>query len=218
MNQESELIAASLIASTGQSKQLDNPYRHWLLADCFPSATLDAVLDLPFEAPNLEGVSGKRELHNATRTYFDQGHRQEFPVCEAVSQAFFGQALVSHFSSFFSINLADTYLRIEFAQDIDGFWLQPHTDLGVKLFTMLLYLSTDPTHVDLGTDIYDEQQNWVSRSPFYSNNALVFIPSENTYHGFEARPIRGVRKSLIINYVTEEWRAREQLAFSDPIL
>ena len=39
-----------------------------------------------------------------------------------------------------------TYLRIEFAQDIDGFWLEPHTDLGVKVFTMLLYLSKDPSH------------------------------------------------------------------------
>ena len=30
-------------------------------------------------------------------------------------------------------------------------------------------------------------------------------------HGFEKRQIKGVRTSLIINYVTNEWRAREQL-------
>ena len=29
----------------------------------------------------------------------------------------------------------------------------------------------------------------------------------------EPRQIDGVRKSVIINYVTSEWRAREQLAF-----
>jgi hypothetical protein len=44
---------------------------------------------------------------------------------------------------------------------------------------------------------------------------MVFVPSNNTYHGFEKRPIKGVRTSLIINYVTNEWRAREQLAFPD---
>ena len=37
----------------------------------------------------------------------------------------------------------------------------------------------------------------------------------NTYHGFEKRPIKGVRTSLIINYVTNEWRAREQLSFPE---
>ncbi|MEM9358310.1 MAG: 2OG-Fe(II) oxygenase, partial [Pseudomonadota bacterium] len=47
------------------------------------------------------------------------------------------------------------------------------------------------------------------------NAAMVFVPSDITYHGFEPRPIEGVRKSLIINYVTDEWRAREQLAFPE---
>ena len=44
---------------------------------------------------------------------------------------------------------------------------------------------------------------------------MVFVPSDITYHGFEPRPIEGVRNSLIINYVTNEWRAREQLAFPE---
>jgi hypothetical protein len=33
--------------------------------------------------------------------------------------------------------------RVEYAQDVDGFWLEPHTGLGVKTFTTLLYLSTE---------------------------------------------------------------------------
>jgi hypothetical protein len=44
---------------------------------------------------------------------------------------------------------------------------------------------------------------------------MIFVPSNNTYHGFEKRPIKGVRTSLIINYVTNEWRAREQLSFPE---
>ena len=45
--------------------------------------------------------------------------------------------------------------------------------------------------------------------------ALAFVPSDNTWHGFAPREIKQVRKSLIINYVTPEWRAREQLASPD---
>ncbi len=42
---------------------------------------------------------------------------------------------------------------------------------------------------------------------------MIFVPSDSTYHGFEPREIQGIRKSVIINYVTNEWRAREQLAY-----
>ncbi|MEW5963513.1 MAG: 2OG-Fe(II) oxygenase, partial [Pseudomonadota bacterium] len=123
--------------------------------------------------------------------------------------------LTDRIESSFGTKLAGSYLRVEYAQDSGGFWLEPHTDLGVKLFTMLLYMSRDPEHADLGTDIYDTGKRHVGRSPFASNTAFVFVPSDITFHGFEPRTIPGVRKSIIINYVTNEWRAREQLAFPD---
>jgi hypothetical protein len=208
-----EDIVRHFIKSIDSGKRSDQPYRNWTLTACFPKDTVDDILALPFEAPSLDGVSGKRELHNNTRKYFDVDNRERFPVCEAVSQAFQDKRLTSHIEKVFGTKLDGTYLRIEFAQDIDGFWLEPHTDLGVKTFTLLLYLSRDPSHHDLGTDIYDGDKRHVGRSPFVSNGAMIFVPSNNTYHGFEQRPIKGVRTSLIINYVTNEWRAREQLAF-----
>jgi hypothetical protein len=208
-------VVRSFIRSIDSAKHADQPYRNWSLTACFPDDTVDDILALPFEAPSLDGVSGKRELHNNTRKYFDVDNRKHFPVCEAVAQAFQDKRVTSQIENVFGTNLAGTYLRIEFAQDIDGFWLEPHSDLGVKLFTMLLYLSKDPSHSDLGTDIYDTNKNRVGRSPFAPNAAMVFVPADNTFHGFEKRPIKGVRTSLIINYVTNEWRAREQLAFPE---
>jgi hypothetical protein len=133
----------------------------------------------------------------------------------AISEAFQDKRITDTIEKVFGTDLAGTYLRIEFAQDTDGFWLEPHTDLGVKSFTMLLYLSDEEGHDDLGTDVYDANKKHVARSPFAPNLAFVFVPGGDTYHGFERRPIKGVRKSLIINYVTDEWRAREQLAFPE---
>ena len=210
-----EDIVKTFIKSVGNGRRSEQPYPHWILTGCFPADTVEDILALPFEPPSLDGISGKRELHNNTRKYFDVGNRKTFPVCEAVSQAFQDKRITDHIEKVFGTNLGGTYLRIEFAQDIDGFWLEPHTDLGVKVFTMLLYLSTDPAHKDLGTDIYDGDKRHVGRSPFVSNTAMVFVPGNNTYHGFEQRPIKGVRTSLIVNYVTNEWRAREQLAFPE---
>jgi hypothetical protein len=208
-------VIRNFIKSIDSGKRSEKPYRHWLVGDCLPSDIVDDIMALPFEAPSLDGISGKRELHNNTRKYFDGENRKSFAVCEAVAQAFQDKRVTSHIEKVFGTDLKGTYLRIEFAQDIDGFWLEPHTDLGVKSFTLLLYLSKDPSHHDLGTDIYDGHKRHFGRSPFASNAAMIFVPSSNTYHGFEKRKIVGVRTSLIINYVTNEWRAREQLSFPE---
>lgn len=208
-------VKAALLKSFAAGQKHTSPYPHWFVSQCLPDDVVDGVLALPFPAPSLEGVSGKRELHNATRRYFDAENRAKFPFVEAVSQAFQDADVTHTIERTFGSKLKGSYVRIEFAQDTDGFWLEPHTDLGVKMFTFLLYLSKDPGHKELGTDIYDNDKTWVARSPFASNAAMIFVPSNNTYHGFEARKIPGVRKSLVINYVTNEWRAREQLAFPD---
>ncbi len=215
MADQTQSIVRSLQHSFETAKGGDKPYRHWFLTDCLPTAVADEIAGLPFPAPALGGVSGKRELHNATRKYFDVENRAAYPVVESFAQAFQSRTVTDHIQSRFKTRLAGTYLRLEYAQDTNGFWLEPHTDLGVKVFTMLLYLSKDPTHGDLGTDIYDSAKQPAGRSPFVPNGAMVFVPSTDTFHGFEPRQINGIRKSIIINYVTNDWRAREQLAFAD---
>ncbi len=211
----SEAIVETMLKSIEASKRTDQPYKHWILTKCLPDDVTEAILGLPFPAPDLGGISGKREVHNATRKYSDQENMGKHAVCKALNDAFQDPRVTRRVAEFFGTGLDGTYLRVEFAQDTDGFWLEPHTDLGVKLFTMLLYMSKDPSHTNLGTDIYDADKKHVARSPFQSNAAMVFVPSNITYHGFESRKIEGVRKSVIINYVTNEWKAREQLAFPD---
>jgi hypothetical protein len=208
-------VICTLLESIEASRRMETPYRHWFLRHCLPEDTVEAILALPFPAPDLGGISGKREIHNATRKYFDVANRGRYPVCERFCRSFQDRRITGCIAGRFGARIAGTYLRVEYAQDIDGFWLEPHTDLGVKAFTMLLYLSRDPQHRTLGTDIYDTDRRHVGTSPFTTNSAMVFVPSGISYHGFEPRGIHGVRKSVIVNYVTAEWRAREQLAFPD---
>ena len=208
-------VVGALLHSFETAGCHESPYRHWFLGNCLPGRVADEITALPFPPPALGGLSGKRELHNVSRKYFDIENRKAFPSVEAFAQAFQSRDVTSRIESHFGTRLGGTYLRLEYAQDTGGFWLEPHTDLGVKVFTMLLYLSKDAAHRDLGTDIYDAEKKHVARSPFEPNAAMVFVPSNNTFHGFEARNIEGVRKSVIINYVTDAWLAREQLSFPD---
>ena len=215
MTNRTAAIVDTLVGSMAGSDRNPRPYPHWFITHCLPDDVADEVTALPFPAPALGGVSGKRELHNATRKYFDVENRATFPVVEAFAQAFQSREVTGLVERHFGTRLGGTYLRLEYAQDTDGFWLEPHTDLGVKVFTMLLYLSKEKSHADLGTDIYDGEKRHIGRSPFVPNGAMAFVPGSDTYHGFEARPIEGIRKSIIINYVTNEWRAREQLSFPE---
>jgi hypothetical protein len=206
-------VKAGLADSFRRAVRADEPYRHWTLTNIFGADVAAALSALDFPVPDLAGVSGARELHNNTRQYFDSGNIARHPVCRAVADAFQAKDTVDMIGAATGAKLDGCYLRIEYAQDTDGFWLAPHTDLGVKKLTMLYYLANGDGQDDLGTDIFANAETWAKRSDFEPDSALVFVPSDNTWHGFAARPIHGVRKSVIINYVTDEWRAREQLAF-----
>lgn len=208
-----DVIQRSLLASFAHGERVADPYPHWLIADLFPAEVMDALLDLPFKAPDMR-VSGTREINNETRRYFDADARGRYPVVGAIAEAFQRRETVTAIEQAFGASLAGTFLRIEYAQDTDGFWLTPHTDIGPKKVTMLAYVSRDQP-VEMGTDVYRSKEEHFGAVPFRSNTALVFVPSDRTWHGFERRPIVGVRTSIIINYVTGDWRAKEQLAYRD---
>lgn len=224
-NEETSSVAASetevrevidsIRRAFASAERREEPYRHWLLSEVLPPHTLTRIAELPFRPIEEKNTDGTRESKNAYRNYFGHQERQKFTVADAVARAFQSDEVTETIEKGCDVSLDNSYLRIEYAQDTDGFWLVPHTDIGVKLFTMLLYLSDDPRHADLGTDIYADRQTHWGRSPFAPNLAMIFVPSDNTWHGFEPRPIAGVRRSLIINYVKPEWRAREQLAFPE---
>jgi hypothetical protein len=215
MDADLKPLYAGLAASLKAAQAIEAPYRHWLPENILPETVARDLATLPFEAPDLHGVSGKRELHNETRQYFDAHNNARFPVCGLLARLFQDPATVKLLQDATGADLSDTNVRIEYAVDSDCFWLQPHTDLGVKRITILYYLPDAPDQEDLGTDIYVDEQTWHSRAPFKWNTALVFVPSTNTYHGFVRREIPRARRSVIINYVTQDWRARDQLAYPD---
>jgi hypothetical protein len=213
MSSLSDTIKANLLRSVDSADARQTPYQHWILRDVLPSATYTELKDMDFPVADLGGVSGTREAHNADRIYFSEENLRRFAGAGALAETLQDPEVVAHLSDVFGAPLDGTYVRVEYAQDVDGFWLKPHTDIGVKMFTMLLYMSNDPRHIDLGTDIYADENTHFGRPPFDPNSALIFVPASNTWHGFEKRPIEGVRRSIIINYVTNDWRAREQLAY-----
>ena len=193
----------------------DKPYRHWLLDDVLPQELAAAVVMLPIVPPVMGDCGGVRDRDNGKRTFFTRLLQSRFPTCEVFAKALQEPAAARQLEETLGIGLDGSYLRMEYIQDTDGAWLEPHRDIPEKLFSMVIYLCTGPDAEDWGTDIYDADRKWVGRSSAAFNSAVIFVPGPDTWHGFDPRPIVGVRRLLEINYVRLGWRDRDQLAFPD---
>lgn len=208
-------IPGHVVGALGRAARHDAPFRHWLLEDALPDGVAHAIAALPFAPPRIGDTEGRRETHNSARRFFSVENRAGFPVCEGVAAAFQSEAVTGCLAAATGVDLSGSYLRIEYCQDSDGFWLEPHTDIGAKLFTMLVYLSDRPEAEGWGTDIYDGEQRHIGAAPGGFNKGVIFIPGSDTWHGVEKRNFAGVRKSIIVNYVKPEWRSRHELAYPE---
>jgi hypothetical protein len=214
MSSTTDAVAGSIRAALAAAAGGTVPFRHWLLADVFPEGTCAALGELPLAAPATP-AGGRRELTNSVRTFFSEENRRALPTCDVVAQAFQAPDIVGEIARVCAASLDGSFLRIEYCQDTDGFWLEPHTDIGAKLFTMLVYLPEPGETAELGTDLYDHAGRHIATTPYLRNHGLMFVPGPDTWHGFEPRPIRGWRRSLIVNYVVAAWRSRHELSFPD---
>jgi hypothetical protein len=208
-------IAQHFAAALRRAKRDDNPYRHWNLAEVFPANVAVNILLLPIAPPLIDDCGGVRDRHNDKRTFFTPRLRSRFPVCASLAEALQLPEIARLFAETCDIDVEGGFLRMEYIQDTDGAWLEPHRDIREKLFSMVIYLCTGPDAKEWGTDIYDAERRWVGRAKADFNSAVIFVPGPATWHGFEKRPIEGVRRLMEINYVRAEWRDREQLCFPD---
>jgi len=210
-------LADALVANLKGGDGCDTPYPHWLLREVFPADIAQAVDSLDLPDGTASDYGGRRELNNSSRVFFDPQIQAENSTVAAVAQAFKSPKTIGAVESLTGIDLSGALLRLEYCRDTDGFWLEPHTDISAKLYTMLWYLSVGEGSDNCGTDIFDENMTLVKSAPFVFNTALIFVPGGNTWHGFNRRKINGTRKTVIINYVKPDWRSRHELAFHDPV-
>lgn len=206
--------ADTFLGCLERSLHVEQPFDYWLLDGALPEGDIDAVIDLPFAPPGADGFNGRRETNNSARTFFNAENQKRFPVILRIVGAFKDRRVIEAIERTTGANLDDTRLRIEYCQDAPGFWLEPHTDIAVKKFTMLVYLSSAPALRMCGTDIHEgpPDYKYVATAPYGRNLGVIFIPAHNTWHGVGQHPLTGLRRSIIINYVTADWRDTYELA------
>ncbi|MDR3518835.1 MAG: 2OG-Fe(II) oxygenase [Azospirillaceae bacterium] len=208
-------VAQHFIEALRRANRDEMPYLHWSLSQVLPEAVARAVIDLPIPPLEIDDCGGVRDKDNSLRTFLTPANQAQHPVFALLAQALRRPEVARQLSQTCEFEAQGTYLRMEYIQDVDGAWLQPHHDVPAKLFSMVIYLFTGPNTSEWGTDIYDENQKWIGQGPAEFNSGMIFIPGPNTWHGYEKRKIIGVRRLIEVNYVHPSWRDRNQLAFPE---
>jgi hypothetical protein len=208
-------VADAFLDCLARAESVPAPFQHWLLSRALPEEDLAAIEALPFAPPGGAVFDGKRESNNAVRVFFNHENQERFDVCRRVAEGFNDPRVRRAIEEATGADLSDGYLRIEYCQDVEGFWLAPHTDISVKKLTMLVYLTEDPRLAHAGTDLHEGPPDFAyAGSAAYGRNlGLIFVPAKNTWHGIGKKPLFGaVRKSIIVNYVTSAWRETSELS------
>lgn len=187
----------------------NQPFPHWMLSDVLPNSLLSTLCQQR-ERNRAYSCNGLRDGTSGVR--FITPH----DICKNAPR----RALVDHFSSesticaletLTGVSLEGSRLRVSECSDQNGFWLAPHTDLPVKLLTMVIFSSETFDSQNLGTDLYHLDRSHSHRVHATRNSALLFAPGYNTIHGFERSIILGERQTYVVNFVTDEWANNSQL-------
>jgi hypothetical protein len=193
----------------------DLPYRHWNLVDVLPESLCLHIIGLPIAPLIIDDCKGVRDVDNSVRTFVTPPMQAAHEPLSRLADALQRPQVAALCADTCGFDAEGSFLRMEYIQDIDGAWLKPHHDVPEKLFSMVIYLCTGPDAADWGTDIYDSDLKWFARTSAAFNTAAIFIPGENTWHGFERRRIAGIRRLFEINYVHASWRDKDQVCFPD---
>ncbi|WP_338332980.1 2OG-Fe(II) oxygenase [Acetobacter sp. LMG 32666] len=190
------------------------PFPHWMLDNVLEPPACDALVAWnPGEAAIAGDVGGRRETRNAFRVFVDPAVRAGDARLDRMARLLDSDSMRQTFERVCETPLDEAALRLELCLDTNGFWLEPHTDIGAKKLTLLISLSIGEEAEQWGTDLMTPQGESVARASGVFNSGVLFIPSDRTWHGFVQRPIRGTRRTLIVNFVDKNWRAVHELAF-----
>ncbi|RFD20890.1 2OG-Fe(II) oxygenase [Komagataeibacter melaceti] len=202
-----------VIAALAASPVLPWPFPHWQMHDVLPAAVAAALVTWMPDTRFLGGeCGGQRAGRNGSRLFITPALRATNPALDELARLFEDARTRAMFTSCCDAELEGASLRLELCLDTDGFWLEPHTDIGAKRLTLLVSLSMGADAGDWGTDIMTAEGTPVARASGAFNSGLLFIPSDRSWHGFLPRPLTGVRRTLIVNYVGPEWLATDELA------
>ncbi|MBN9063526.1 MAG: hypothetical protein BGP06_13205 [Rhizobiales bacterium 65-9] len=217
----------------------ERPFPYHVVTDPVAAPLREDLRALPAAS---RAMTGARSDGNDSRFYFNPSVRAAHRPADMLARVFQDRDVVAALAAASGALLKSAYLLMELACDCGVSELHPHRDLGVKRFTGLFYLSDDPKLADARTDLYTPKpdraarisaavaqgrdpdradfEQATARPPHGARFGYFFTPSDVSWHGFDRRPLNGLRQTIIVNYLGpaasgETYRNVQNLAFPD---
>ena len=162
------------------------------IRDSYDTATFNRILELVRERPINqvpENYDGKRRSYGEARQYLTEDSE-------------LGDLILSKFPY-----KNDYRRKIEIGNDVNGFWLKPHSDHSAKKDVTVIYFEGQENN---GTTFHYENNDETIK--FIPNRAVHFYPdlkdtydSESWKHSVKKIDMN-VRRTVIVNYVDNTWR------------
>lgn len=198
------------------------PYDHLFVKDIFPPYFYKNIVENIPEKENY--YLGKRSMTYDKRLTFDIT-KDKIKNLQENQQTFWNEFInyytTNDFMNFVLSKFGDAILsryrnrtsaRILLAKDMNGYGINPHTDGGHKLISMIFYLPKDLSQREAGTNVVlpkdrtrktlsKQHLSWsdfdnVFSAPFEPNCMFGFFVSDSSYHAVAEIEVSTPRDSL----------------------
>lgn len=200
-------LAQHIQQAIESAEAFSHPFQHWSLHNILPEPLAQQFLATPMPNDPAVCYDGTRAGNSKItpggkppeRLFLSAQTCEAYPYFKSIIDAFLTKTLCQTLHNI-GVTVEKRYLRIEYIVDRNGFFLEPHLDIGEKELTFQIYLGNAPE--SCGTDLYDSNLKHVKSLRFKHNHGYCFVPGKNTWHGLERNAITAPRCSMIVNYVT----------------
>lgn len=178
----------------------NNPFIHYTFTDFFCNnelADIDSI-KLQNHSASLDGA----RTTNSNRFFVDKENMWSNSTLKKIVDFFLRDDIILMFEQESGKTIRGNYLRVEFIEDREKSWLEPHVDIDEKIMSFLLYLNNTNESLNIGTSLYNNKKELVTTIPYINNTGFYFYPSSNTWHGLESVSIKQRRRAVMVNYCT----------------
>ena len=179
---------------------IHSPFTHYAVKDIFCEKELNEIrkIDLELHSGKLDG----ERASNQNRFFITKSNIKNNFIFERIIDYFSRSGVIEMFEKESKNIIKGNYLRVEFLEDKESSWLEPHCDIEEKLLSLIIYLNDTDEDEKNGTVLYDEDMKKVKTVPFIDNSGFYFFAGKNTWHGLEPIKIKESRKAIMVNYCT----------------
>lgn len=186
--------------------EYNDPWQHWIIDDVFSEGNFKALQDHKVNNADYSHANGFRDIIKG-RTFLSNEYCEENPALKPVAEFLNNHA---YFEEKFNCDLSNTYCRPEMIHDRYPFFHAIHTDTPEKKLSLIINIDKEDDK-NLATDIYVDKETHFAKTEWKDNRGLLFIPSDEKWHGFAPTEYKGIRTIMIVNFVDKDvWENTSQ--------